>query len=95
MDVWLLVALLAFPMLALASTIYDCRIAPLLIPAAEIEAEARTLVERYGNRAVDFALAEARHDLLYCELRRAGRARRVAQACANLPYCNHEESESI
>ena len=95
MELWRFAAVMAMPVGTFVWCIYDYRIAPLMISAAEIEAKARTLVERYGERAAEVVLNEARHDLLYCDLRRAGRARRVAQACADLPYCNHEAKKSI
>jgi hypothetical protein len=81
MELWLIVVAIVWLVGPLVWNVYDYRIAPLFIPAAEIEAEARALGERYGDIAAEVALAEADHDLRYCHLRRAGRWRRVANAC--------------
>jgi len=82
MTYWLLLAALAWPVGALFWNVYDYRISPLLIPATNIEAEALTLVERFGDRAAEIALAKAQHDYQRCDLCGAGRWERVARRCA-------------
>ena len=90
MDWWALVAVLAWPIGMFLWTVYDHRIAPLFIPAAEIEAQARALVQLYGDVAAEVALGEADHEWHSCYLQRSGWWRRVAKRCAEIsgPSCD-------
>jgi hypothetical protein len=78
---WYLMAAFAWPVATILWDVYDYRISPLFIPAATIEAELRALVERYGDRAADQALARAWRDYHHCDLCGAGRWERVAKRC--------------
>ena len=75
---WLIVGVCTAPIWgSLAWVIWEGSIRPRLIPASEIEAEARRLLARWGDRAAEIAFIEEDRAWRYSETFEQGRWHRV------------------
>ena len=75
---WVIVGVCTAPIWgSLAWVIWEGSIRPRLIPAAEIEAEARRLLTRWGDRAAEMAFIEEDRAWRYSETFEQGRWNRV------------------
>lgn len=75
---WLIVGVCTAPMWgSFVWVIWEGSIRPRLIPASEIEAEARSLLARWGDRAAEMAFIEEDRAWRYSETFEQGRWHRV------------------
>jgi hypothetical protein len=75
---WVIVVVCTAPIWgSLVWVIWEGAIRPRLIPAAEIEAEARRLLARWGDRAAEMAFIEEDRAWRYSETFEQGRWHRV------------------
>jgi hypothetical protein len=75
---WVIVLVCTAPIWgSLVWLIWEGSIRPRLIPAAEIEAEARRLLDRWGDRAAEMAFIEEDRAWRYSETFEQGRWHRV------------------
>ncbi|WP_407049207.1 hypothetical protein [Methyloraptor flagellatus] len=78
---WLVIALAAFPIWgSLLWVIWDLDIRPRLIPKAAIEADAKVMLARWGERAAEMAFIEEDRAWRYSDNFQQGRWHRVRAA---------------
>lgn len=82
---WLVIALAAFPIWGtLLRIIWDVGVRPRLIPKAEIDAEAKAVLARWGERAAEMASIEEDRAWRYSDGFEQGRWHRVRVAIERL-----------